>query len=76
MAYFWANGNWEFNFGIHFNDWEMDYVQQCEVEQKSLNPQDSDKMFWKKYADGLFSVKSSYSFLEGESLTLAPVKIL
>ena len=56
----------------------MDYVQQFlgEVEQKSLNPQDSDKILWKVFADGLFSVKSSYSFLEGESLTLALVKIL
>ena len=28
MADLWANGNWEFNFGRHFNDWEMDSVQQ------------------------------------------------
>ena len=56
----------------------MDSVEQFlgEVGQKPLNPQDSHKILWKKYANGLFSVKSIYSFLEGESLTLALVKIL
>ena len=58
VADFWANGNWEFNFGEHFNDWQMDSVQQFlgEVGQKSLNPQDSDKILWKNSVDGLLSL--------------------
>ena len=43
-------GAWNFNFGRHFNDWELEEVQGflCTVNSKSINPNLSDRLWWKE----------------------------
>ena len=63
VAEFWeASGSaegWNFNFERHFQDWELEEVQGllATVSHQSINPNLSDRLWWKKEKNGSFSVK-------------------
>ena len=73
-----SEGGWNFKFERSFNDWELEIVQCfiCTVNSKRLSPLIRDWLFWKEAKDGIFTVKSSFVFLEGGRQQLVPVKML
>ena len=54
-------------FKRHFNDWEMEVVQNflSIMNSRSCHPQLRDKLWWKETKSGSYSVKSCFDLLEG-----------
>ena len=71
-------GGWNPRFVRRFNDWEMDMVQSFfdTISNKRILPSIKDKLMWKKIAGGLFSVKSCFDLLEGDSQLSSPTRML
>ena len=65
-----SKGGWNFKFKRHFNDWEMEVVQNFMsiMNSRSYRPQLSDKLCWKETNSGSYSVKSYFNLLEGRRL--------
>ena len=82
MAELWegsgSKGGWNFRFERSFNDWELDIVQCfiCTVSSKRLNHLIRDSLLWKEAKEGIFTIKSSFVFLEGGRKQLVSVKML
>ena len=62
-----SKGGWNFMFERHFNDWEMEVVQNflSIMNSKSCRPQLCDKLWWKETKSDSYSVKSCFDLLEG-----------
>ena len=73
-----SGGGWNFNFGRHFHDWELEDVQGllCTVNSKSINPNLNDRLWWKKAKNGSLSVKTCFDLLEGGRQQSLPIKML
>ena len=69
---------WNFSFGRHFHDWELEEVQGflATVSPQSINPNLTDRFWWKKEKNGSFSVKTCFELLEGGSQQSVPIKML
>ena len=82
VAEFWvASGSgegWNFSFGRHFQGWELEEVQGflATVNPQSINPNLTDRLWWKKEKNGSFSVKTCFELLEGGSQQSVPIKML
>ena len=82
VAEFWvASGSgegWNFSFGRHFHDWELEEVQGflATVSPQSSNPNLTDRLRWKKEKNGSFSVKTCFELLEGGSQQSVPIQML
>ena len=61
-----SEGGWNFSFGRHFHDWELEEIQGflCIVNSKSINPNLSDRLWWKEAKNGSFSIKTCFDLLE------------
>ena len=61
-----SEGGWNFSFGRHFHDWELEEIQGflCTVNSKSINPNLSDRLWWKEAKNGSFSIKTCFDLLE------------
>ena len=59
-----SKGGWNFRFERHFNDWEMEVVQNflSIMNSRSCRPQPSDKLWWKETKSGSYFVKSVLIF--------------
>ena len=57
-------GGWDLRFERHFNDWELETVENLFnlIKDKKINPLEEDRRAWKLSKDGRFSVKSSFDF--------------
>ena len=64
-------GGWDLLFEKHFNDWELETVENLFnlIKDKKINSLEQDKRVWKLTKYGRFSIKSSFDFLEGERET-------
>ena len=62
-----SKDGWNFRFERHFNDWEMEVVQNflSIMNSKSCRPRLSDKLWWTETKSGSYSVKSCFDLLEG-----------
>ena len=71
-------GGWNFNFGRHFHDWELEEVQGFlgTVNSQSISPNLSDRIRWKEAKNGSFSVKTWFDLLEGGRQQSVPIKML
>ena len=64
VADFWvvsgSGGGWNFSFGRHFHDWELEEVQGFlgTVNSQSISHNLSDRIWWKEAKNGSFSVKT------------------
>ena len=69
---------WNFSFGRHFHDWELEEVQGflATVNPQSINPNLTDRFWWEKAKNGSFSVKTCFELLEGSSQQSVPIKML
>ena len=82
VAEFWvASGSgegWNFSFGRHFQDWELEEVQNflATVNPQSINPNITDRLWWNKEKNGCFSVKTCFELLEGGSQQSVPLKMM
>ena len=82
VAEFWvASGSgegWNFSFGRHFHDWELEEVQGflATVNPQSINHNLTDRFWWKKEKNGSFSIKTCFKLLEGGSQQSVPIKML
>ena len=82
MAEVWVasgeEGGWNPRFSRPFNDWEMEIVERFLVtlQGKKVVTNMEDRVQWEEAKDGLFSVKSFYSTLEGSSAVPFPYSII
>ena len=69
---------WNFSVGRHFHDWELEEVQGffATVNPQRINPNLTDRFWWKKAKNGSFSVKTCFELLEGGSQQSVPIKML
>ena len=70
-------GGWNPGFARHFNDWEMDVVQDFieTIQNKKIRSLVKDRFLWKNTIGGLFSVKFCFDVLEGDNQFSAPARI-
>ena len=73
-----SKGGWNFRFGRLFHDWELEEVQRFlyTVSSKCINPNLSDRLWWKEAKNDSFTVKNCYDLLEGGRRQLVPIKML
>ena len=82
MAEVWVasgeDGGWNPRFSRLFNDWEMETVGRFLVtlQGKKVVTNMEDRVQWEEAKDGLFSVKSFYSTLEGSRVVPFPYSII
>ena len=73
-----SGGGWNFSFGRHFHDWELEEVQVFlgTVNSQSISPNLSDRIWWKEAKNGSFSIKTCFDLLEGVRQQSVPIKML
>ena len=71
-------GGWNPPFFRPFSDWEMETVERFlfSLQGKKVDTNMEDRVRWKEAKDGIFSVKSFYSVMEGSSIVLFPNNII
>ena len=71
-------GSWNPCLSRPFNDWEMEIVERFlfSLQGKKVVTNMEDRIQWKKAKDGIFSVKSFYSAMEGSSTVPFPNSII
>ena len=71
-------GGWNFSFGRHFHDWELEEVQGFlgTVNSQSISHNLSDRIWWKEAKNGSFFVKTCFDLLEGRRQQSVPIKML
>ena len=71
-------GGWNSPFFRPFSDWEMETVERFlfSLQGKKVETNMEDRVRWKEAKDGIFSVKSFYSVMEGSSIVLFPNNII
>ena len=59
-----SGGGCNYSFGTHFHDWELEEVQGflCTINSKSINPNLSDRLWWKEAKNGSFSVRTCFDW--------------
>ena len=71
-------GGWNFRFERHFNDWELEVVQNflSIMNSRSCSPQLRNKLWWKETKSGSYFVMSCFDLLESRRQHQVPIKML